>query len=179
MLTDEVVIAAGLGEPWALRVVYDSLAPSVLAYARRYGSPDAEDLTSEVFLAVFSQMSRLDGTVEDLRRWVFKVAHNKAVDDLRKRTRRGTPLEYVPEQDVRLSPSAEDEAAASLGSERARDLVLSLVPDQRDVMMLRVFGDLTVEQVAEVLGKSPGAVKQLQRRALASLRRSVAEGVPL
>jgi RNA polymerase sigma-70 factor (ECF subfamily) len=48
-----------------------------------------------------------------------------------------------------------------------------LLPDQRDVLVLRVFGDLTVEQVAQALGKSPGAVKQLQRRGLLALKQSL------
>ena len=67
-----------------------------------------------------------------------------------------------------------------LGSARVHELLAELTPDQRDVMLLRVVADLTVEQVAEVVGKPPGAVKALQRRALAALRRLVeAEGVPL
>ena len=54
------------------------------------------------------------------------------------------------------------------------------MPDQRDVLLLRILGDLTVDQVADVLGKSAGAVKQLQRRGLEAIRRlSAREGVPL
>jgi RNA polymerase sigma-70 factor (ECF subfamily) len=60
------------------------------------------------------------------------------------------------------------------------ELLAELTPDQRDVLLLRVVADLTVEQVAEVVGKPAGAVKALQRRGLAALRRLVeAEGVPL
>jgi RNA polymerase sigma factor (sigma-70 family) len=62
---------------------------------------------------------------------------------------------------------------AALGSERVRSLLEGLSPDQRTVLTLRVIGDLTVEQVAELIGKRPGAVKQLQRRALAALRKSL------
>ena len=70
--------------------------------------------------------------------------------------------------------SAEHDAERRLGDERARQLLDDLVPDQRDVMVLRIVADLTVEQVAEVLGKNVGAVKALQRRALENLRKKVA-----
>ncbi len=76
--------------------------------------------------------------------------------------------------------SAEAAALATLGTERVRRLLEGLAPDQRDVLALRVVADLTVEQIAEALGKSTGAVKALQRRALAALRRRLAEeAVPL
>jgi DNA-directed RNA polymerase specialized sigma24 family protein len=61
-----------------------------------------------------------------------------------------------------------------LGSEtRARDLLTGLTPDQRDVLVLRIFGELPLEQVAAILGKRQGAVKALQHRALATLRRTL------
>ena len=53
-----------------------------------------------------------------------------------------------------------------------------LAPDQCDVVLLRILGDLTVEQVADVLGKTPGAVKQLERRGLEAIRRLAAEAGP-
>ena len=67
-----------------------------------------------------------------------------------------------------------------LSAERVTRLIAGLSVDQRTVLFLRVFGDLTVDQVAHVVGKRPGAVKALQRRGLASVRRSIErEGVPL
>ena len=76
--------------------------------------------------------------------------------------------------------SAEDDGLDRLGGEWVREVLQRLAPDQREVLLLRVLGDLTVEQIAAQLGKTPGAVKQLQRRGLASARRLLeAEGVPL
>ncbi len=78
------------------------------------------------------------------------------------------------------SDGADDGALRSLSTDRVGDLCSRLAPDQREVVLLRVLGDLTVDQVAEVLGKSQGAVKQLQRRAFEALRRLLErEGVPL
>lgn len=77
-------------------------------------------------------------------------------------------------------PSAETSALESIGDQRVLALLETLSPDQRDVLLLRIIGDLTIDQVAVVLGKSPGAVKALQHRGLAHLRRVVeAEGVTL
>lgn len=74
--------------------------------------------------------------------------------------------------------SAEDHALANLGTERVRRLLEELTPDQRDVLTLRVLADLSVEQTAATLGKPPGAIKALQHRALAALRKQLTrEGV--
>jgi RNA polymerase sigma-70 factor (ECF subfamily) len=65
----------------------------------------------------------------------------------------------------------EEDALASLGDERVRELLEGLSPDQRDVVLLRIVADLPIEAVAEALGKRPGSVKALQHRAIAALRR--------
>ena len=82
-------------------------------------------------------------------------------------------VEWSPDCDGRAAASAEDEALTRVGDAAARMLLDGLPEDQRNVMVLRIVADLTVEQVAQVLGKRPGAVKALQRRALDSLRRKL------
>ena len=67
-----------------------------------------------------------------------------------------------------------------MATDRVHDLCARLAPDQRDVLLLRLVGDLTIEQVSQSVGKSVGAVKALQRRGLDAIRRIIAgEGVPL
>ena len=101
----------------------------------------------------------------------------------------GSALGVVPEtvrhpcgveSDTRRTASGEDDALVSLATQRVRERIADLPPDQRDVLLLRILGDLTIEQIAVALGKSDGAVKALQRRALAALRKRIErEGVPL
>lgn len=166
------------GEAWALRALYEDLAPRVTGYLTTRGASEPEDLTSEVFLAVFPRLSTVTGGLSGLRTFIFTVAHARLVDDLRRRSRRPEPLGYDPDRDTRTSPSAENQATVSMGSQRAIELLASLPEDQRDVLMLRTLADLTVDQIADTLGKSRGAVKQAQRRGLLTLRaRLVAEGV--
>lgn len=172
-LLEDLLPAAQAGQAWALRAVYEQLAPKVFAYLRARGASEPEDLTSEVFVTVFPKLATITGGAAGLRTFTFSVAHARLVDDLRRRSRREPTFSYDPEQDRRATPSAEDDAFVELGLERVRVLLDGLVPDQRDVLALRVLGDLTVEQVAEALGKSAGAVKQLQRRGLLALRRTL------
>lgn len=173
---DEVMLAAQGGEPWAVRALYDGLAPRVQGYLRARGAAEPEDLTSEVFLTVLPRLAHVTGGHAGLRALVFSVAHARLVDELRARSRRPAPVPYEARDDNRTSPSAEDAADAGLGVDRAAALLSRLPESQREVLVLRVLGDLTVEQVANVLGTSEGAVKQLQRRGLLALRALVADG---
>ncbi len=172
--------AAVAGEGWALRIVYDALSPKVLGYLRSRGASEPEDLTSEVFLAVLPRLGTIDGGAPGLSALLFSVAHARLVDDLRKRSRRPPTVPYDVDTDRRSSASAEDNALEAIGTSRVERLLAGLAPDQRDVLTMRLLGDLTVEQCAAALGKAPGAVKQLQRRGLDALRRALAaEAIPL
>lgn len=147
---------------------------------RLRGATEPEDLTSEVFLAVFERLAAFEGTEARFRSWVFTIAHNKAADAHRRITRRPwTEVDdmHLPDQ---AGGNVEDEALVMLGAGRVHALLAELPDVQRDVLLLRIIADLTVAQVATAMGKSQGAVKQHQRRALAHLReRLEREGVTL
>jgi RNA polymerase sigma factor (sigma-70 family) len=182
---DQVLWAAKADAGWALTRLYESLAPAVAGYLRRRRVSDPEDLTSEVFLAAFSKLRSFEGDEAQFRSFVFTIAYRRVVDDKRSqaRTVATESLETggVGENKGGRSDPAEDDAFRSLGTELVQSLLDGLPPDQRDVLALRLIADMTVEQVASALGKQPGAVKALQRRALANLRRQLSEqaGVPL
>ena len=101
------------------------------------------------------------------------------VDDLRRRSRRGESAAYDPDTDPRVEASAETLAMDSLDDQKVDELLQTLSPDQREVLLMRVVADLSLEQTAAVLGKRVGAVKALQHRALASLRRVMDRAVSL
>jgi RNA polymerase sigma factor (sigma-70 family) len=179
---EEVLEAARQGAGWAFSRLYESLAGAVAGYARAQGALDPEDLTSEVFLAAFSKLASFAGNEAQFRSWVFTIAHRRIIDDRRARTRRPPPQPLEADgagaHRGRTVESAEDDAIEAMGMQRIRDVLDKLAPDQRDVIALRVIADLSVDDAAAALGKQPGAVKSLQRRALASLRRHLsAEGV--
>ena len=176
---EEVLAAAQEGAGWACTRLYETLAPAVHGYLRSQGARDASDLTSEVFLAVFSRCRSFSGTEMQFRSWVFTIAHHRLIDDRRAagRTPQSQPLDALS-GGVPTSAPAEDVAIQHLGEERVADLLAALTAEQRAVLAMRVVGDMTVDEVASVIGKRPEAVKALQRRGLDALRRRLdAEGV--
>jgi RNA polymerase sigma-70 factor (ECF subfamily) len=175
----DLVVAAREGQAWALTEIWQRHAPAVTGYLRGRGATEPEDMTSEVFLAVFERLNGFHGDDVALRAFVFTVAHHKMVDDLRRRGRRGESAAYDPAADPRVEASAEAMALDAIGDQRVEELLATLSSDQREVVLLRIVADLSLEQTATVLGKRVGAVKALQHRALASLRRIMEQAVSL
>lgn len=177
---DEVLCAARLGQPWALTELFRRYSGPVGGYVRGRSPAEPDDLVSEVFTAALTTLDRFEGDEQGFRSWLFTIAQRRVVDDLRRRGRQVETSPYEPDVDDRRVGSAEQDGLDRLGGEWVREVLDRLAPDQREVLLLRVLGDLTVEQIAAQLGKTPGAVKQLQRRGLASARKLLeAEGVPL
>lgn len=171
---DAVLAAARAGESWAYTRIFEWLARPVAGYLRGAGVEDPDGLANEVFLRVFGGIERFDGTEGRFRSWVFAIAHNLVIDDRRRRSRR--PQQAVLEGDVGPSaPGAEEGALVALGDEELRALLADLPPDQRDVVLLRLVADFSIEDTAAAIGKKPGAVKSLQHRALTSLRKRLGE----
>ncbi|MBW3575332.1 MAG: RNA polymerase sigma factor [Actinobacteria bacterium] len=176
---DEVIEAARHHDTWAFSRLYESLAPTVHGYLRAQGVREAEDVTSEVFIAVLSSCSSFQGDETQFRRWVFTIAHRRIVDTRRSDGRRPNVRSFDESGTQAVapgrSPAAEEDALRHLGTERIRRLLSALSTDQRCVLALRVVADLSIDDVAVALHKPPGAVKALQRRALASLRRRLSQ----
>lgn len=128
----------------------------------------------EVFLAVLPRLATVTGGVAGLRTFVFSIAHARMVDDQRRQHRAPVELPFEPDLDGREEASAEAEALARISPREVVRLLGVLPDDQREVLTLRLVAGLTVEQVADVMGKSAGATKQLQRRALIRLREETA-----
>lgn len=177
---DLVLTQARAGSAEAFERIYRDLARPVAAYVRGGGVRDVDDVVSEVFLAVFTGLDRFTGDQGQFRSWVFTIAHRRLVDGWRRTSRTAVHVPYEQDDDHRTTPAAEDGALTALGQDRVLALLETLTEEQRDVLVLRVVADLTVDQVAVVLGKRPGAVKALQRRGLATLREALSkEGVTL
>jgi len=178
---DGVLEAARTGAGWAWEALYADLAPLVNGYLRSRGARETEDLTGEVFLAIARDLHGFTGGESSFRSWVLTVTHHRLMDERRRQMRR--PSEPAPTEVIEARSSTgnvEDEAIASLVADQIRRLVDRLDGDQRQVLMLRIVGGLTVPEVAEIVEKTPGAVKALQRRGLASIRRHLErEVVPL
>jgi RNA polymerase sigma factor (sigma-70 family) len=176
---DTVLAAAQVGAGWGCERLWTAYAGMVGGYLRLQGMRDPDGLANEVFFHAFRSLAGFDGTEDRFRSWLFTIAHRRVIDERRFAARRPqlAEREYVEEP---AGPSAEDVALQRASEQRVRALCQELVPDQQDVLLLRLVAGLTIEEIATALGKSPGAVKALQRRGLAALRRILEqEAVPL
>jgi RNA polymerase sigma factor (sigma-70 family) len=166
-----LVVAAKGGCAWSFERLYRLLAGQVVSYLRWHRASDPDGLTNDVFAQVHRKLPNFEGDEHGFRSWLFTIAHHRMIDD-RRRSSRQPPLQG----DVGLHESAgwgdvEEDALADMAHDDVLDLLAVLSPDQRDVVLLRIVADLSVEEVARMLHKREGAVKALQHRALASLRR--------
>ncbi|MBW3658148.1 MAG: RNA polymerase sigma factor [Actinobacteria bacterium] len=171
---DDVLVAAQTGEAWAVARLYEDLKGPVVTFARLRGAADPDDVTSETFLQVFRDLPRFTGDESGFRAWVFTIARRRLLDERRRASRRVREVRLTPGIDAAGGDTAE-EALASLGDDRIRTLLAGLTVDQREVVLLRIVADLSLKDTAAVTGRSVGAVKILQHRALAALRGSLVD----
>jgi RNA polymerase sigma-70 factor (ECF subfamily) len=133
---------------------------------------DAEDLTTQTFLKMLEAIGRFRWRSVPFSAWLFRIAHNVAMDHFRA-SRRSEPREEVPEPEPDPASSAEEEAMQSIGRASLLELIEDLSPDQKQVLTLKFVFDFSNAEVAQILRKSEGAIKSLQHRALASLHRQM------
>ena len=173
--------SARQGSEAAWQELYDGLAPIVLGYLRANSAPDPEDVLSEVFLQVARDIATFDGEEKGFRSWVFTIAHHRLIDARRHSARRPVELSAEPPEPSERADDAAEEALERIGTAEVTRVLGTLSEDQRAVLLLRIVGDLSIEDVAKAVGKRPGAVKALQRRGLAAVKRELGSrrGVPL
>ena len=164
---------ARAGCPIAFEHLYRRFAGQVASYLRWHRASDPDGLTNDVFAQVHRKLGGFEGDDRSFRSWLFTIAHHRMVDDRRRSSRQPMVQGEVGVDDTTAADwgDVEEDAFALLSHDSVRELLGVLSPDQRDVVLLRVVADLSVEEVARLLGKREGAVKALQHRALASLRR--------
>jgi RNA polymerase sigma factor (sigma-70 family) len=169
---DSILPAAQSGADWAWARIYHEFAGRIRGYVRRHGTTDPDNLVGEVFLQLARNIGTFEGTEANFRSWVFTVAHHRILDDRRRRTRRpAESMAETPEPTTALPDSTSEAALDAVASDRVQQLIDLLVPNQREVLLLRIVGGLTISEIAAVVGKNVGAVKALQRRGLAALQR--------
>jgi RNA polymerase sigma factor (sigma-70 family) len=171
---DEVLDRARAGDEEAWGQLYDSLAPQLLGYVRARGGHDAEAVVGDVFLHVARGIDGFAGTTSGFRSWVFVIATSRLLDERRRLRRKPTePLETDVEELMGGTADVEADVEALAAAHAAADLLDVLTPDQRAVVALRVFGELTSSEVSVIVDKPLTAVKALYRRGLATLRREL------
>ncbi|HET9323628.1 MAG TPA: sigma-70 family RNA polymerase sigma factor [Gaiellaceae bacterium] len=133
---------------------------------------DAEDLTTQTFVKMLEAIGRFRWQSVPFSAWLFRIAHNLAIDHFRAR-RRWLSEEDLPEPPASEETSAEEQALAAIGDASLLELILRLSPEQQQVLTLKFVFRFSNGETAEILGKTEGAVKSLQHRALGSLHKHV------
>ncbi|HEY52217.1 MAG TPA: sigma-70 family RNA polymerase sigma factor [Caldilineae bacterium] len=177
-MTDQISLLeqARKRDPTALAQIYDTYATKIYAYIYRHvgDAHRAEDLTSAVFLKMLEALDKNKFARDALQSWLYRIAHNIIVDDVRKRQRRPTSALH---DGLALPPESTPDYMVTqrLQSEELLQAINQLTEDQRTVIILRFGEGLTAPQVANILDKTEEAVRALQRRGLANLRKQYAQ----
>ncbi len=163
-----VLHAAQAGADWAWSRLHDAYAGRLLGYLRSRGAVDPDGLLGDVLLQVARNVSTFVGGEPEFRSWLFLIAHNRVIDERRRRSRR-------QEQELRdahhpVAPSAEQGAFENMSLDAAMELLAILTDEQREVLALRVIAGLSLDETATIMDKNVNAIKQLQHRAITSLR---------
>jgi RNA polymerase sigma-70 factor (ECF subfamily) len=163
-------------DPEALEEIYDQYSPGLYAYsARLLGDSDlAEDCMAEVFSRFLKALYAGQGPQDFLQAYLYRMAHNWITDFYRRGPAEPVPLDDDLRAEDQIRP--EKQVETHLEKEQVRAALRQLTPDQRQVIVLRFFHDWGVEEVARTIEKPAGAVKALQHRALAALRRLLDQG---
>lgn len=137
-------------------------------YVRISDQPEAEDLGGEVFLKVLKSMGSYRGTAAQLRFWIFKIARNIVIDHYRRKGMRKT----VNIDDVEITDHSDVEELAErrLQIGELEKALKQLTGAQQEVIGLRFFAGLSSAETAQVMGKSSGAVREMQCDAIRKLR---------
>lgn len=164
-------------DPVAFGELYDRLYDLVYRYVRAQVESDevAEDLCEQVFLAALESLERYSPRGGGIQAWILRIARNDVLDHFR-RVRRISfgPLEDAADAVARGGPEHDVVGADEMA--RLRVAISQLPEEQRQVILLRYAAELPIADVAKVLGKTEGAVKAMQHRAVAALSERMVEG---
>jgi RNA polymerase sigma-70 factor (ECF subfamily) len=171
----ELIRRAQQGDKQAIGELYRLHVDVIYRYiwARVRDDSLAEDLTAQVFLKALEGLPAYQPSGKPFLAWLYRIAYARIVDHWRKQERRvEVPLdEALPTKEPRPEDLLEYEADWVT----AIDLLAQLTDDQQDVVILRFIGEMSLADVAETLGKTVGATKAVQYRALATLARLLEE----
>jgi len=174
MYAEDLVRRVRANEPLAFEELYERYSPRVFGYLfqRLNGdAEEAEDLTADVFTRVYEKIDAFQPQGAPLSAWVFRIAHNRLIDTIRRRPRATqVTLEDAPE--LAAGPVFGD-----VGQQVAMDQIKAglgrLTPEQRQVIVLRFLEGKSLAETAAIVQRNEDAVKKLQARGLASLRRGI------
>ena len=173
-----LVELAQRGDSEAFGMLYERYVDVVYryVYVRVGGKQLAEDITSETFLRALRRMDSFSWQGRDIAAWFITIARNLITDNAKSaRFRMEVSTADMLDADPRVEAAPDNEVLDRLRNQRLLEAVKGLKPEQAECVVLRFLQGLTLAETAKVLGKSEGAVKQLQLRAVRALHRELAD----
>ena len=165
-----LLAAAQGGSEAAFSVLWRDVNPALLRYLRVVAAEHAEDVAAETWVQVVRGLPRFTGDETAWRAWLFTTARRRLLDQVRLRKRHPSePLDEISPMDIPRTADAEQLAMDNMATESAIALLSKLPEQQAEVIYLRVVVGLDTEAVAEILGRSPGAVRVAAHRGLRKL----------
>jgi RNA polymerase sigma-70 factor, ECF subfamily len=162
------------GNEEAFACLFRDVQPALVRYLRVIAPEAADDVAGETWLQVVAGLAGFRGGEESFRAWLFTIARHRAIDAGRSRARRRTVPLVGSEPPERLtSPDTADLALERISTRAVLALVSALPPDQAEIIMLRVVAGLDTQDVARMVGKTPGAVRVAAHRGLRRLAATV------
>jgi RNA polymerase sigma-70 factor (ECF subfamily) len=175
-ITDGMLIRqAQGGDAQAFGALYERYAPAVFRfiYAHLDNRLDAEDLTEDVFMRVWRSLPKYREQGVPFLAYLFRIARNALVDTYRRLGHVEAELSVEMQSFSTLDAEPGEIVRAKMENQRLRQALTNLRSDYREVLTLRFLGELSPEETAKAMKRSPGAVRVLQHRALAALRKTL------
>jgi len=176
------LVEAAQSDPACFGDLYEHSFAVVYAYISRriHDRSETEDLTAEVFRKALTNLPRFKWTGAPFAAWLFRIASNLIADRSKRKAREQSATAFDAESEIAGNPKLTKQTQQVELEECERrahlfKLVEGLVEDQRRVVVMRFAEEKSIRDIANDLGRSEGAIKQLQFRALANLRTKLAE----
>lgn len=168
---DDALRLARAGDEAGFAELWRTLHPPLLRYLRVRSGAAYEDVAAETWLQVVRDLSSFIGNADGFRAWLFTLARHRAIDAARAAAARpAVPVADITESGRQpVTPAAELGALEQISTAHALELVATLPPEQAEMVMLRVVAGLDVASVAQIVNKSPGAVRVSVHRGLRAL----------
>lgn len=171
---DPLVLEAADGSESAWYKIVEILGPTVTGFGRARGATDPDALAQDVFLDAARNIKTFSGEWPAFRSWIFTIAYRRLTDDRRKA---GRQVKTAPESSAWHQPdSGLLPEQLVIQKETVDELIRALdclKPIERDVLLLRVIGELSADEVADVVGKTPGNVRVIQNRAIKRMQKNL------
>jgi RNA polymerase sigma-70 factor, ECF subfamily len=171
-----LILSAKHGDADAFGELYERYADTIFRfiYSQTSDRLDAEDITAEVFLRAWKSLSRYKEQGYSFSAYLFRIARNVLIDSRRKRRAAGviTDDEIVNMPDIML-PEPSVMVSSRIQHTELVSILEQLREDYRTVLVLRFLNELSPEETSQVMGRSVGAVRVLQHRALSALRKLI------